>query len=72
MALAASTAPVDYTQHRPERTLLYQIVAEHLETFLDEARSGYAWGAGPSRRVLVQEAGRLPILQRTAHVRNSR
>lgn len=44
MALAASTAPAGYTQHRPERTLLYQIVAEHLETFLDEASSAYARG----------------------------
>jgi hypothetical protein len=44
VALAASTARVGYAQHRPERTLLYQIVAEHLESFLDEARSAYARG----------------------------
>lgn len=44
MALSASSDPARYAQHRPELTLLYQLVAEHLETFLDEARSGHARG----------------------------
>jgi hypothetical protein len=28
-------------RHEPEKTVLYQIVAEHLETFLEEARNTY-------------------------------
>jgi hypothetical protein len=44
MTVLGSTASADYAQHRPDRTLLYEIVAEHLETFLDEARSELARG----------------------------
>jgi hypothetical protein len=44
VGLAAVTASPSYAQHRPERTLLYEIIAEHLETFLDEARAEYARG----------------------------
>lgn len=33
-ASAAGTAPARYEQHRPEQTVLYRIIAEHLETYL--------------------------------------
>ena len=31
-----------YARREPEKTVLYQIVAENLETFLEEAREHYA------------------------------
>lgn len=38
-----------YPQRRPERTVLYQIVAGHLETFLQEARDRSEHGFGYPR-----------------------
>jgi hypothetical protein len=34
----------EYTQHRPAETALYQLVAQHLETFLAEARERHERG----------------------------
>jgi hypothetical protein len=44
---AAPAHTVQYEQRRPEQTLLYRLVWEHLETFLAqvEARAGTAAGA---------------------------
>jgi len=38
-----------YPQRRPERSVLYQVVAEHLETFLQEARDRTEHGFGYPR-----------------------
>jgi hypothetical protein len=32
--------PAAYARHRPERTVLYRLVQEHLETYLALAREG--------------------------------
>ena len=40
----ADAAPGRYRRHEPEKTVLYKIIAEHLETFLAEAREQYARG----------------------------
>jgi Putative transposase len=36
--------PREYRQHRPEETLHYRIVADHLETFLGHAREHHDHG----------------------------
>ena len=40
----ADAAPGRYRRHEPEKTVLYKIIAEHLETFLAEAREQYQRG----------------------------
>ncbi|MFC1642098.1 hypothetical protein ACFL5O_05335 [Myxococcota bacterium] len=37
----ADSATGTYQRRRPEKTILYQVVAEYLETFLDEVRTKY-------------------------------
>ena len=45
-AVSATAAPV-YQRHEPEESLLYQVLAEHLETFLQEvARDDHGLPAG--------------------------
>ena len=45
MARATALSPRwEYRQHRPEETLLYRLVAEHLATFLEEAREHHDRG----------------------------
>ena len=55
MAEASSTrvggGQVGYERRRPEATVLYQVVADHLETFLAEARERTAHGFGVPRHV---------------------
>jgi hypothetical protein len=36
---AVSTHAATYQRHAPEQGVLYQVLAEHLETFLQEART---------------------------------
>ena len=36
---AVATPPAVYQRHEPEHDLLYQVLAEHLETFLQQART---------------------------------
>ena len=44
--------PLGYRRRRPEEeTVLYQVVQEHLATFLAEARERSPYGAGLPRRV---------------------
>ena len=51
LSTAASRSPRSYVQRRPERTVLYQLVREHLETFLQEGRQRSAHGDGYPRYV---------------------
>ena len=44
-------APLGYQRRRPEETVLYQVVQEHLATFLAEARERSPHGAGLPRSV---------------------
>jgi hypothetical protein len=39
-----------YEQHRPEQTVLYEIVAEHLETYLDQVREHHEQRLAEIRR----------------------
>jgi len=39
-ANAQGCRPAPYARHRPERTVLYRLVQEHLETYLALAREG--------------------------------
>ena len=36
---AVATPPAAAQRHEPEHDLLYQVLAEHLETFLQQART---------------------------------
>ena len=38
--------PDGYRRHRPEETVLYQVVQEHLATFLEQARERGSHGVG--------------------------
>jgi hypothetical protein len=38
LGAAARPLPAGYRRREPEKTVLYQVVREYLETFLDEAR----------------------------------
>src|SRR5262244_3701828 len=44
--VASATPPTNYVRREPERTILYQVVKDHLRTFLAEARerSEHAFG----------------------------
>jgi hypothetical protein len=44
----AASAPLrgSYHRHEPEKTALYSVVADHLETFLDAARQQSSTGTG--------------------------
>ncbi|MBK6847504.1 MAG: transposase zinc-binding domain-containing protein [Proteobacteria bacterium] len=48
---APACAPRTYVQRRPERTVLYQLVREQLETFLEQGRARSAHGEGYPRYV---------------------
>ena len=50
MGSAAASLALHYEQRRPESTVLYRLVAEHLETFLAAARESYGKGPAPVRR----------------------
>ncbi len=43
----AASAPLRgaYKRHEPEKTALYGVVTDHLETFLDTARQQRIWSA---------------------------
>ena len=43
---ASRPVPAGYCRREPEKTVLYQVVARHLETFLEEARQRSESGAG--------------------------
>ena len=43
---ASRLLPATYRRHEPEKTVLYEAVAGHLETFLEEAREKSASGRG--------------------------
>ena len=45
---AVATAAGNYQRHAPEESLLYQVLAEHLETFLQEA-ARETMGCRPNR-----------------------
>ena len=47
--MQAATQPKLYNPRHPERTLLYQTVAEHYETWLDLASAGQFDGQGDHR-----------------------
>jgi hypothetical protein len=51
--VGAATAPLgaSYRPRRPERTILYRTVQDHLETMLAEARTRSACGFGYRRHV---------------------
>ncbi len=44
--VASRPLPEEYRRHEPEKTVLYQLVQEHLETMLDNARSLSDEGTG--------------------------
>jgi hypothetical protein len=39
-----ATKPSQYERRKPEDTVLYRLVADHLETFLEHARESYDGG----------------------------
>jgi hypothetical protein len=57
-----------YEQRRPESTVLYRLVAEHLESFLAVARESTGRGLpryverGAPRRLLVQASRRVSLV----------
>jgi len=48
---ASAPLPTRYRRRRPETTVLYRIVADHLETLLAQARERSAYGFGLPRHV---------------------
>lgn len=49
--VASATPPTNYVRREPERTILYQVVKDHLRTFLAEARERSEHGFGLPRFV---------------------
>lgn len=49
--VASATPPTSYVRREPERTILYQVVKDHLRTFLAEARERSEHGFGLPRFV---------------------
>ena len=65
MAVAAPGAcPVPYCRRRPEHTVLYRLVQEHLETYLALARDGDGSGQGVPRSVERVLPARLHLISK--------